>query len=86
MSPEREPKFHTREEVDALHYEIAAAHACHIVAGHPYWDGNKRTGGAAAMTFLERNGVETSRLPEQQTYESLIRIADRRMDRFELGL
>jgi hypothetical protein len=38
------------------------------------------------MTFLERNGVETSRLPEQQTYESLIRIADRRMDRFELGL
>ncbi|SPF34313.1 Death-on-curing family protein (fragment) [Candidatus Sulfopaludibacter sp. SbA4] len=23
-------------------YEIAAAYAYHIVADHPYWDGNKR--------------------------------------------
>lgn len=97
MSPEREPNFLTREEVDALRYEAIerygghhgvlnerlvesvidqprqtyhvgggdlseiAAYAYHIAAGHPYWDGDKRTGGAAAITFLERNGVETSR-------------------------
>src|SRR6266849_925424 len=120
MSQEQEPRFLTREEVAALHYEaielygghhgllnehlvesainqprhtyhvgdlceIAAAHAFHIVADHPYWDGNKRTGGASAMAFLERNGVDTSPLPELQTYESLIRVADHQMDRFELA-
>jgi len=25
-------------------FDIAAAYAFHIVADHPYWDGNKRTG------------------------------------------
>ena len=66
-------------------YEIAAAYAYHIVANHPYWDGNKRTGGAAGIAFLERNGVDTSRLPEQQTYECLIKVADHQMNRFELA-
>src|SRR6266853_4242564 len=51
-------------------YEIAAAYAYHIVADHPYWDGNKRTGALAAIEFLEANGVDTSPLPERQTYES----------------
>ena len=37
------------------------------------------------MEFLEANGVDTSRLPEQQTYESLIKVADHQMDRFELA-
>jgi|ERR1022692_257063 death-on-curing protein len=66
-------------------YEIAAAYAFHIVADHPYWDGNKRTGALAAMEFLETNGVDTSRLPEQQTYECLIKIAEHQMNRFELA-
>ena len=66
-------------------YEIAAAYAYHIVADHPYWDGNKRTGALAAMEFLEANGVDTSRLPEQHAYESLIKVADHHMDRFELA-
>jgi len=63
----------------------AAAYAFHIVADHPYLDGNKRTGALAAVEFLEANGVDTSRLPEQQTYESLIKVADHEMDRFELA-
>jgi death on curing protein len=66
-------------------YEIAAAYAYHIIADHPYWDGNKRTGAAAGIIFLERNGVDTSRLPKQQTYESLIKVADHQMNRFELA-
>jgi len=69
-------------------YEIAAAYAYHIVAivaDHPYWDGNKRTGALAALEFLETNGIDTSRLPEQQTYESLIQVAEHQMDRFELA-
>jgi len=55
------------------------------VADHPYWDGNKRTGVLAAIEFLEANGIDTSRLPEQQTYQSLIKVADHQMDRFELA-
>jgi death-on-curing protein len=64
-------------------YEIAAAFAYHIVADHPYWDGNKPTGALAAIEFLEANGVDTSPLPERQTYESLIQAAEHQMDRFE---
>ena len=66
-------------------YEIAAAYAYHIVADHPYWDGNKRTGALAAIEFLEANGVDTRPLPERQTYESLIQVAEHQMDRFELA-
>jgi death-on-curing protein len=66
-------------------YEIAAAYAYHIVADHPYWDGNKRTGALAAIEFLEANGIDSSRLPEQETYESLIKVAEHQMDRFELA-
>ena len=66
-------------------YEMEAAYAYHIVADHPYWDGNKRTGALAAIEFLEANGVDTSRLPEQQTYDSLIQVAEHQMDRFELA-
>jgi death-on-curing protein len=64
---------------------IVAAYAFHIVADHPDWDGNKRTGGAAGLTFLELNGVDTSRLPEKQIYEAVIKTADHQMGRFELA-
>jgi len=45
-------------------------------ADHPYWDGNKRTGARSAIAFMEANGIDTTRLPEQQTYEAMIRVAD----------
>lgn len=37
-------------------FEIAASYAFGIVKNHPFVDGNKRTGFAVAMTFLEING------------------------------
>ena len=37
-------------------HEMAAAYLFHIAANHPFVDGNKRTGLAAALTFLEQNG------------------------------
>ena len=46
---------------DALHgdlFEMAAAYLYHIVQNHPFVDGNKRTGAAAAIVFLAMNGVE----------------------------
>ena len=36
-------------------HEMAAAYLFHIAANHPFVDGNKRTGLAAALLFLEVN-------------------------------
>ena len=36
---------------------LAAAYAARIIKSHPFIDGNKRTGFAAAATFLDRNGL-----------------------------
>ena len=38
--------------------QMAAAYLFHIVRNHPFVDGNKRTGTAAALVFLDLNGVE----------------------------
>lgn len=39
-------------------FEMASAYLFHIVMDHPFLDGNKRTGGAAALVFLLINGIE----------------------------
>lgn len=44
-----------------LHEDIpsmAAAYCFHLVANHPFIDGNKRVGAAAANVFLNMNGWE----------------------------
>jgi len=40
--------------------ELAAAYAVYIVQGHVFLDGNKRTGAAAMLVFLEANGRRVS--------------------------
>jgi death-on-curing protein len=37
-------------------FEMAAAYLFHIVRNHPFVDGNKRAGTAAALVFLALNG------------------------------
>ena len=47
----------------SLHEDIpsmAAAYCFHLVADHPFVDGNKRVGAAAASVFLLMNGWELS--------------------------
>jgi death-on-curing protein len=39
-------------------FEMAAAYLYHIVQNHPFLDGNKRTGAAAAIIFLALNDIE----------------------------
>ena len=39
-------------------FEMAAAYLFHITQNHPFIDGNKRTGAASAIIFLEMNGIE----------------------------
>lgn len=39
-------------------FEVAAAYLFHLVQNHPFVDGNKRTGAAAALVFLDLNSIE----------------------------
>ncbi|HVR74824.1 MAG TPA: type II toxin-antitoxin system death-on-curing family toxin [Planctomycetota bacterium] len=39
-------------------FEMAAAYLFHIVKNHPFVDGNKRVGAAAAIVFLLTNGID----------------------------
>ena len=39
-------------------FEMAAAYLFHIARNHPFVDGNKRTGAACALVFLELNDIE----------------------------
>ena len=62
---------------ESLHkdlFEMAAAYLFHIVQNHPFIDGNKRTGAAAAIIFLEMNGVEIE-TDEQGIVDLTLRVA-----------
>lgn len=39
-------------------FEMAAAYLFHITKNHPFADGNKRTGAATALVFLDLNGIK----------------------------
>ena len=56
--------------------DLAAAYAVYIVQGHVFLDGNKRTGAAAMLAFLELNG---SRLAMRNTrlFELMIDLQER---------
>ncbi len=41
-------------------HEMAAAYLFHLVQNHPFLDGNKRVGAAAAVTFLFMNNLDIS--------------------------
>ena len=55
-------------------FEMAAAYLFHIVQNHPFVDGNKRVGAAAAMVFLELNHVEV-RVSNETLVETLLAVA-----------
>ena len=62
---------------DFLHadlFEMAAAYLYHIVRNHPFLDGNKRTGLAAALVFLDLNG-RTVDAPKGSLHDLTIAVA-----------
>lgn len=61
-------------------FDIAAAYAFHVAESQAFLDGNKRTGIAAALVFLEGNGVEVPEATEE-LYQAMIAIAERRLDK-----
>jgi death-on-curing protein len=58
---------------------LAAAYAAGIVHGHPFVDGNKRTGFAAAAIFLDRNG-RPLRAPEPEATAMTVALAAGEID------
>lgn len=55
-------------------YDKTAAYLYHIVCNHPFVDGNKRSGLAAALTFLEVNAVAL-KYDEYQLEELVVQVA-----------
>jgi death on curing protein len=62
------------------HYEMAAAYAYHLCQNHPFIDGNKRTALAAALVFLELNGI-TVLDPRSRLKNAMIRVASSKMSK-----
>ena len=46
-------------------FEMAAAYMFHIIQNHPFIDGNKRTGLATCLYFLEFHGTEIDVEPDE---------------------
>lgn len=61
-------------------FEMAAAYLFHIVQNHPFLDGNKRTGAAVALVFLDFNGIELD-APEGAIYGITIDTATGKADK-----
>ena len=48
-------------------FEMASAYLFHLVENHPFLDGNKRVGTAAAIVFLKINGLNIQVTDEEMT-------------------
>jgi death-on-curing protein len=58
---------------------MAAAYAFHLAESQAYVDGNKRTGAAAALVFLELNGFTTQ--PGDWLSQALLDVASGKLDK-----
>ena len=65
--------------------EIAAAYAFHLAESQAFVDGNKRVGAAAALVFLAMNGFKVPTLADNELYNSLIGIAEKRLTKADLA-
>lgn len=65
-------------------YEMAAAYLFHLTQGHPFVDGNKRIGAAAADVFLNENGLDLQ--VDQDEYKTIVlQTARGEMDKKQLA-
>ena len=65
-------------------FEMAAAYAYHLCQNHPFIDGNKRTALAAALVFLELNGIGILD-PRGRLKDAMIRIASGKMSKADFA-
>jgi death-on-curing protein len=65
-------------------FDVAAAYAFHMAESQAFLDGNKRTGMAAALTFLRLNGRSVPQNTEE-LHVSMIEISARKIGKPELA-
>ena len=56
-------------------YHQAAAYMYYIIKNHSFHDGNKRTGLATAVSFLQWNGINFRPFPEDPAFDFVVEIA-----------
>ena len=61
-------------------FDMAAAYLYHLVQNHPFVDGNKRVGVAAALVFLDLNGVDVN-APDDEIEELVLGVARGEIDK-----
>ena len=66
-------------------HEMAAAYLYHITQNHPFLDGNKRVGLAAALVFLWMNDVEIE-ADEANLTELVLGVAGGRVSKSEVAV
>jgi death-on-curing protein len=66
-------------------FAMAAAYLFHVVMNHPFIDGNKRAGLAAALVFLDLNGILVDESATDRLYEATIAVAEGRMAKAALA-
>ncbi|HEY4001751.1 MAG TPA: type II toxin-antitoxin system death-on-curing family toxin [Candidatus Xenobia bacterium] len=64
-------------------FEMAASLMCSIDGNQAFLDGNKRTAAAAALTFLERNGIFLDE--GDDLYNLCIRVSRKEISRVEVA-
>jgi death-on-curing protein len=65
-------------------FEMAAAYLFHIVRNHPFVDGNKRTGAAAALVFLEMNGIGV-KISDEALVNTVLAVAEGKLQKGPLA-
>jgi death on curing protein len=65
-------------------FEMAAAYLFHITQNHPFVDGNKRTGAAAAVVFLALNNVSI-RADEEGLVDITLQVATGQAQKAEVA-
>lgn len=68
-------------------FAVAAAYAFHLSQNQAYLDGNKRTAIATAIVFLAHTGYPrlATQAEQNEIYDALIAIAERRMSKAEVA-
>lgn len=65
-------------------YEMAAAYLFHLTKNHPFLDGNKRIGFAAAVVFLHMNGYRFEDI-EEDAEALVLRVATGQSDKADIA-
>ncbi len=65
-------------------FHMAAAYLFHICQNHPFVDGNKRTGLAVCLVFLDINGIEIDD-KNDELYDMVIHVTSGKLKKTEIA-